>query len=31
MVESNVEPSRGHQMIESLLSKPTKKPDFSSF
>lgn len=25
-----VEQSRGHQMIESLLMKPSKKPDFKA-
>jgi len=30
MVEE-LSPTRGHQIVESLLAKPMKKPDFSSF
>ena len=30
MVESRQEVSRGHQIVESLLAKPSQKPDFAS-
>ena len=29
-MEENKEPSRGHQLVETLLAKPSKKPDFAS-
>ena len=30
MMQDKKEQSRGHQIVESLLAKPSKKPDFAS-